>query len=242
MTPAELKRREWEQRHMTDDELVRLIGDLSEKECLEKTEISLYGNGTLTAIPPEIKRFKNLNELHVQGNSITYSKVAKELAELLHLQKIYFASTLLGNTLGRIPTPIFNLINLTTITLAKCKLTYVHADIGKLVNLETLFLYENSISTLPSEIVRLKKLDYFALSKNKLPKQFMKEVSTFEAAQLLLEKIHEYYSPKENKVKHIVIKDMLLLKKILHKDIVPLIGKLLWKTRQNQSWTKVLKK
>ncbi|MBY9022020.1 MAG: hypothetical protein KGD67_13285, partial [Candidatus Lokiarchaeota archaeon] len=110
MTPAELKRREWEQRHMTDDELVSLIGDLSEKECLEKTEISLYGNGSLTAIPPEIKRFKNLKIL------ITYLKVAKELSELVHLEQLYFASSLLGNSLIQIPKPICSLINLTEVT------------------------------------------------------------------------------------------------------------------------------
>ena len=216
---------EWEQRHMTDDELVSLIGDLSEKECLEKTEISLYGNGTLTAIPPEIKRFKNLKILGVQGNKITYSKVAKELSELIHLETIYFASSLLGNSLIRIPLPLFNLVNLTDITLSKCKLKYVSPEIGKLVNLH-----------------RLTSLAELYLSDNKLPKQFMRTVNGHENVQTFLQKIHKYYYSREEKVKSVIVKYMIILKQVLHKDIVPLIGKRLWETRQNKSWLKVLKK
>ena len=242
MTPAELKRRVWEQRHMTDDELVNLIGDLSERECLEKTEISLYGNGTLTAIPPEIKRFKNLKILGVQGNKITYSKVAKELSELIHLETIYFASSLLGNSLIHIPLPLFNLINLTDITLSKCKLKYVSPEIGKLVNLHRLILDENYISTLPSEMIRLTSLAELYLSDNKLPKQFMKTVNGQENVHTFLIKIHKYYSSREEKVKSIIVKYMTILKKVLHKDIVPLVAKRLWATRQNKSWLKVLKK
>ena len=242
MTPAEVKRREWEQRHMTDKEFVSLIGDLSEKECLEKTEISLYGNETLTAIPPEIKRFKNLKILGVQGNSIVYSKVAKELGELIHIETIYFASSLLGNSLIQIPPPLFNLINLTDITLSKCKLKYVSPEIGKLVNLHRLTLDENYISTLPSEMIRLTSLAELYLSDNKLPKQFMKTVNGQENVQTFLTKIHKYYSSREEKVKSIIVKYMTILKKVLHKDIVPLVAKRLWATRQNKSWLKVLKK
>ena len=242
MTPTELKRREWEQRHMTDDELVSLIGDLSEKECLEKTEISLYGNGSLTAIPPEIKRFKNLKILGVQGNKITYLKVAKELSELVHLEKIYFASSLLGNSLIQIPKPICSLINLTEVTLSKCKLRYVPPDIGKLIHLERLCLDENYIATLPSEMIRLTSLSSLSLSDNKLPKQFMTTVSGQGNVQKFLKKIHRYYYSREQKVKSLVVKYMFLLKKVLHKDIVPLVAKRLWATRQNKSWIKVLKK
>lgn len=229
--------RSWEQRNMTDDELVMLIGNLSEKECLEKTEISLYGNGTLTAIPKEINRFKNLQKLGVQGNKIIHFKVAKELSELIHLQTIYFASSLLGNSLELIPIPIFNLINLKEITLSNCKLKYVSPDISKLVNLERLCLDENDISTLPSEMIRLKNLQSLYLRHNKLPKQLLKDTNNFEETQNFLGKIHNYFSKKEGKVKKIILEYMFLLKKILHKDLVPMIGKILWKTRQNKSWS-----
>jgi Leucine-rich repeat (LRR) protein len=233
--------RSWEQRNMTDDELVMLIRDLSEGECLDKTEISLYGNGGLTAIPKEIKRFKNLQKLGVQGNKIVHSKVAKELSELIQIHTIYFASSLLGNSLKQIPKPIFDLINLTDITLSKCNLTYVSPALSKLTNLERLCLDENYISSLPSEIIRLKSLQTLYLRHNELPKQLMKDVDNFEKTQKILRKIYNYFSKKESKVKTIIVEYMFLLKKVLHKDLVPLIGKTLWKTRQSKSWRKTFK-
>jgi hypothetical protein len=227
--------RSWEQRDMADDELVMLIGELSERECLEKTKISLYGNGTLTAIPKEIKRFRNLG---VQGNKIVHSNVAKELSELIHLRTIYFASALLGNSLKQIPNPIFHLINLTEITLSKCELTYVSPDISRLVNLERLCLDDNYISSLPSEMIRLKSLYSLSLNNNELQKKIMKQTYNFQSTQIFLRQIHDFFKKKEDKVKSVILKYMFLLKQILHKDIVPLIGKLLWKTRQNKSWRK----
>ena len=172
--------REWEQRDMKDEELVKLIKGLNEKQCLDMKTLSLYGNTYLTAIPPEIKRFKNLQQLGVQGNRIIYSKVAHELSELIHLRRIYFASNLLGNSLKQIPKSIFSLINLTDITLSKCKLTYISPLIGKLVNLERLCLDENYIASLPSEIIKFEKLKYLDLYDNKLPKLFMQNLHNYD--------------------------------------------------------------
>ncbi len=232
MDTTKLNKREWESRNLKDDELVKLINGLSEKECLDMKILSLYGNIYLTAIPPEIKRFKNLHQLGVQGNRITYSKVSDELSQLIHLRCIYFASSLLGNSLGQIPKSIFSLVDLTDITLSKCKLTYISPLISKLVNLERVYLDENYISSLPSEMIKLQRLNTLSLYSNKLPKQFMQNVYNYGLTQ-------NFYSKKEDKVRTLIVKHMLLLKKkVLHKDIVPLIGKLLWVTRQEKFWFK----
>jgi Leucine-rich repeat (LRR) protein len=229
--------REWEQKNMKDEELVKLINGLSEKSCLERKEISLYGNLYLTAIPPEIARFKNLEKLGVQGNNIIYSKVADELAQLVHLRQIYFASSLLGNNLKLIPKSIFSLINLTELILSKCNLTHVSPLIGKLVNLEILHLDENDIFSLPSEMVNLKKLETLCLQSNHYPKSFRLNIwSNYKNVQKILRKIYNFYSPREDKVRNLIIKSMVSLKRSIHKEIVPLIGKLLWETRQEKIW------
>lgn len=229
--------REWEQRDMTDEEFVRIINNLTEKECLERKEISLYGNLYLTAIPPEIARFKNLEKLGLQGNNIIYSKVADELSQLIHLRQIYFASSLLGNNLKLIPKSIFSLINLTELALSKCNLTHVSPLIGKLVNLEILHLDENNIFSLPSEIVNLKKLETLCLQSNLYPKSFRLNIwHDYKNVQKLLRKIYKFYSHREDKVRDLIIQTMMLLKRSIHKEIVPLIGKLLWETRQEKIW------
>ncbi len=178
----------WERKDMKDDEFIKLINGLSEKECLQKTMISLYGNKYLTKIPSEIKRFKNLKTLWLHGNSITHTGVCEELSEL-KLETLFFSSVLTGNPLKQIPNIVFNLIHLRKLSLGYCHLTFVPPDIGNLINLVGLRLNGNEISTLPSEMIKLKKLTYLSLQDNRLPEHLMLCVLDFDTTQSLLRKI-----------------------------------------------------
>lgn len=223
----------------TDAGLIKLINGLSEKQCLEKKTVIFYNTTYLTSIPPEIKRFKNLKSLQVQGNRIIYSKVSDELSGLIHLKKLYFASSLLGNPLKYIPKSIFNLVNLRDVTLSKCKLIHVSPLICKLVNLERLCLDENKIKSLPSEMIKLINLRVITLYENKLPRSFIQNLYSYDFTQTFLAEIHKFYGDREDKVRVIIIRHMALLKKFLHKDVVPLIGKFLWEKRQEKFWFKI---
>ena len=225
----------WEQSSITTSELIFKINQLSDQECLNTVELSLYQN-KVTHIPKEIARFKNLKLLGVQGGLV--SSAAKELEELKYLTNLYFASSLLGNPLKIIPTSVYELINLTDLTLSKCSLKYISHSIGKLINLRRLNIDENRLKHLPTELIKLKKLTELTIGSNHLPKILMRK-NYHHNAQKLLEKIYKYYTSRENNIRKSIYQFLCIMKykNILTKDTRTIIAKLLWDSRQEPAWS-----
>jgi internalin A len=70
--------------------------------------------------------------------------------------------------LEELPAELFNLTDLTILTLAFNQLTRVSGDIGQLANLRYLYLYDNRLTALPESLGLLAELTYLAVSGNQL--------------------------------------------------------------------------
>ena len=66
----------------------------------------------------------------------------------------------------KIPSEIFNMIELEYLDLSKNKIDTLPADLGKLKNLRVLILGKNKLSVIPLELYQLEKLKILDLSSN----------------------------------------------------------------------------
>jgi len=125
------------------------------------TELSLFDTG-LSALPPEIGLFVNLQTLSLRSNQL--STLPTEIGHLVNLQTL----DLEFNKLKTLPREIGNLMNLQTLDLEFNKLKTLPPEIGHLVNLQRFDLTYNQITSLPAEIGHLVNLQVLLLSFNKL--------------------------------------------------------------------------
>ncbi len=125
------------------------------------TELQII-NTDLSALPPEIGLFVNLQTLDLALNKL--NTLPPEIGNLVNLQLL----CLDRNQITSLPPEIGNLVNLTGLTLSKNQITSLPPEIGHLVNLQVLMLAFNKLRTLPEEIGHLVNLQELWLQCNEL--------------------------------------------------------------------------
>ena len=118
--------------------------------------LSLKGK-KLKVFPPEILKFKNLQELDLSKNKL--DSLPNEIGELINLQILNVSS----NKLEYLPDSIGKLKNLKKISASKNELLAIPKQIGELKSLEILDLWNNQIGIFPDELNKLKKLRWMDL-------------------------------------------------------------------------------
>ena len=125
------------------------------------TELSLNDTG-LSALPPEIGLFVNLQTLDLTFNKL--NTLPPEIGHLVNLQSLRLSF----NEITSLPLEIGNLVNLQTLDLNYNQITSLPPEIGHLVNLQVLLLSFNKLTSLPPEIGHLVNLQILNLTKNNL--------------------------------------------------------------------------
>ena len=109
--------------------------------------------------------------------------------------------------LEEIPTPIFDLVNLETLSLEHNQIKEIPPEIGKLTSLKNLYLDDNLITNLPESFCKLSSLKTLYLVKNKLI-NLPKTISNLTSLEGL------YLNDNELKELPKTILDMKSLKKV----------------------------
>ena len=125
------------------------------------TDLSLDGKD-LSALPPEIGLFENLQTLNLSDNQIT--TLPPEIGNLLNLQILHLDF----NQITTLPPEIGHLVNLQDLDLCSNRVTTLPPEIVSLVNLHDLDLTDNHITTLPAEIGILVNLQNLNISANRI--------------------------------------------------------------------------
>lgn len=124
---------------------------------------SLYlNNNSLTSVPPEIGKLKNLDTLYIPTNSLT--SIPAEIGNLTSLKYLNIER----NSITSIPTSIGGLNNLINLSIGNNNLTSIPKEIGKLTNLEIFWLGYNDLTVLPTEIGDLINIKWLNMLNNKL--------------------------------------------------------------------------
>ena len=118
--------------------------------------LSLRGK-KLKAVPLEILKLKNLQELDLSKNKL--DSLPNEIGRLKNLEVLDVSS----NKLEYFPDSIGKLKNLKKIAAGKNELLAIPPQIGELENLEVLDLWSNQIGIFPDELNNLKKLRWLDL-------------------------------------------------------------------------------
>ena len=125
------------------------------------TALRLYENGLSGSIPSEMGNLTSLEELSLQGNSITEISGLSEVVSLTRL-------SLDGNQLsGSMPSELGNLTYLTDLSLGWNNITDISALSG-LTNLTRLYLVSNAITDI-SPLAGLTNLTDLSLDYNNIP-------------------------------------------------------------------------
>ena len=106
----------------------------------------------LSAIPSEIRKFKNLQYLDLSKNKIT--ELPEWIGELTNLQYLILSK----NKLVILPKQIGDLAELKYLNANQNELESIPAQMGKLHNLTRLDLWSNNIGSLPEEVKYMKSL------------------------------------------------------------------------------------
>jgi Leucine-rich repeat (LRR) protein len=144
----------------------------------------------ITLLLPEIKKFKNLKILNLNGNRM--NTLPKELFELEQLVELDLGS----NKLKALPPEIAKLKNLKKLNVSFMTLKHLPNELTELSNLTELNASSNELVSLPENIGKLKKLEIFGASDNKihlLPESFCELTSLREFIMIRaeLEKLPE---------------------------------------------------
>lgn len=126
------------------------------------TSLDFSQKDDLRKLPPEIKYFKNLQELNLTNNAI--EELPKEISKLKQLRIL----RLRNNQLERIPDSISKLSQLIELDLSNNQLHSLPASFCKMPSLRYLSLENNRLTTLPKNWDQLSNLKLLNLSKNKL--------------------------------------------------------------------------
>lgn len=174
----------------TLEEIHAWLNDEANEQILARIE-KLYAPVASHGMPPEIRRLRNLQELHWNGNG---TQLPEEFDQLIHLQRLDisgFADTLprvsrliqlRSLALRGIQNPeelqnfrgLGNLVNLSELNLSGNRLQIVPPWIASLRNLEALVLARNNIRELPlflAELPHLRILDVGGNQIDALPEE-----------------------------------------------------------------------
>ncbi len=138
-------------------QLKRLILGKWEDEDKEKS----VGN-RLAALPEELGRLQQLEELHLCDNQIVV--VPDSIAHLTNLTKLVLAK----NKVAELPEWISNLVELTELDCSENQISQVPDWISRLTDLTELYLWDNQLTVLPDAIAQLTKLTKLGLNKNQI--------------------------------------------------------------------------
>jgi hypothetical protein len=136
-------------------------------------------------LPPELKNFRNLEELRLGTCSLTY--LPQWIGNFQHLKLLYLRNNRLtsipdsignltnltflsigNNPISKIPSTIGNLTKLQNLEVTGNRLEILPPQIGCLINLEDLYIQDNQIVQVPNEIRHLTKLRTLNLSNNRI--------------------------------------------------------------------------
>ena len=138
----------------------RDLQNLSEKYC-HLVQVCTIRDDQLTAIPPEISRFENLEELHIGG-----ARIAACSPEIRHCKKLRRLVLSGGVTMTTIPAEIMLATSLEALRVYQIK--EIPSEIGQLEHLRILGLQSNKITALPKEIGQLHNLQELNLGNNRI--------------------------------------------------------------------------
>jgi internalin A len=125
-----------------------------------KEEIGI-GN-ELTALPPEICRLQQIEELDLRGNYIT--SIPDSISQLINLRSLSFHA----NRINILPNAISQLVNLEILNLADNQITVIPDSISQLVNLKKLYLKRNPVEVISDSILQLFNLQVLGLGGNQI--------------------------------------------------------------------------
>ncbi len=177
-----LEKLEWDHRHM------ETLPDSLEAYAPHLRHLSLRHN-ELTALPPWITRFTQLEFLDLSNNALQF--LPSELFELRSLKTLLLRNNLLddssipkanwgalvesletlnlsGNQLETLPESLGELRHLRWLSLGGNRLVRVSSCVQSLSRLEVLYLGGNVLREVPAELGRLSNLTALVLSDNRL--------------------------------------------------------------------------
>lgn len=143
---------------MESNDIKDLIGEAQRN----KVTVLNLSFKSLTSLPPEISKLKNLIELDISRNQLT--TLPSEISELKSLIELDISE----NQLISLPPEISELRNLTKLNIYDNQLTSLPPEISKLQNLTELNASRNHLTSLPPEISKLKNLTELHISRNQL--------------------------------------------------------------------------
>ncbi|CAN9497661.1 unnamed protein product [Ophioblennius macclurei] len=140
----------------------------------------------LTALPPSVAVFRNLESLDISNNRLT--SICEELSELTRLRTLVAKNNRLdefslpkefgslplevlnfsGNRFEEIPLQCTKLPRLQSLSIGGNRLKSIPAEIENLVSLEMLYLGGNLITAIPPEVANLPYLSYLVLCDNRI--------------------------------------------------------------------------
>ena len=147
------------------------------------TSLFLGGNQLSGAIPPELGRLTQLQELSLEINQLS-GAIPPELGRLANLQKLVLG----GNQLsGTIPPELGRLTQLQELSLWEANLAGpIPPELGRLANLQRLGLWRNQLSgAIPPELGRLANLQSLGLGYNLLTGSIPPELGNIESLEYL---------------------------------------------------------
>jgi prepilin-type N-terminal cleavage/methylation domain-containing protein len=117
---------------------------------------------SITSLPTELFKLKNLTNLNASNNGIT--EVPTSISQLNHLIYLYVTD----NTITTLPDELFSITSLQVLDIQNNSLTTLSESLGNLSNLTTLSLSGNPIASLPNSISNLYALQNLNVRNNHL--------------------------------------------------------------------------
>ena len=184
---------------------------LLEANNLQVLVLQNYGAATL---PDDIKKFKNLTVLFIDGAS-SLEKLPESIGELKNLKTVSLGGCKkldIAQVLGVLK----NCPNLENLSLSFIPFTEMPATIGELKNLKHLRIKNNKFKTLPDEFYKLENLEYLAIGSNPKEPYNYEEIFT---KMKDLPKLKTLFFPYSGlKALPDVMKDYPALKKVAWKE------------------------
>lgn len=166
----------------TSDSLPSCIAILQQINSLVDLNFSILG---LRYLPNSLWGFKNLQKLGLGYNELAelpgviaslnkleilslHSNKLKSLPDLSALSSLTYLTLSSNETLQNIPPTVFDLPNLTTLSLDYCPVGQVPEDIDKLIKLESLRMIDCNLTELPTSFGMLENLKELHLKNNRL--------------------------------------------------------------------------
>lgn len=154
------------------------------KNNLNEVDLSAFGDehqlstSDLAELIPLMANISDLRKLSLSNNRLT--AIPDELCKLINIQELYLARNLIEN----LPGQFTELKNLRVLNLSANLLTTIPEEICELVNLEKLTIKGSAVKNIPENICRLTRLRELNLSNNFL-ESLPQEISQLSSLQIL---------------------------------------------------------